>query len=271
MACTSAPSTQTPGPSGSDLPRSVPLKADPSVQLKLLDVQELDSRLDALRHQLATIPEAVALAELQRGRSDVDDAARDARIEVADLTEEQKRADADVEQVKARRVRDQGMVDSGSISDPKALQRMLGELESLQRRISDLEDVEIEVMERLEAAQAELDNRTAALEKIDTEAAALEEVRAQKAEALQADGRAVTADRAAAIVGLPDDLMGLYEKLRASKGGVGAAMLHRKECQGCHITINAADLAVIVAKPVDEVVRCEECDRILVRTSESGL
>ncbi len=86
---------------------------------------------------------------------------------VDDLTAEQKRADADVEQVKARRVRDQGMIDAGSIADPKALQRMLGELESLQRRISDLEDVEIEVMERLETAQADLVERAAELEQLD--------------------------------------------------------------------------------------------------------
>lgn len=234
-------------------------------------MQELDARLDVLRHQLATIPEAIALAELTRGRADVDDAARDARIEVADLTEEQKRADADVEQVKARRVRDQGMIDSGSISDPKALQRMLGELESLQRRISDLEDVEIDVMERLENAQNELDTRTAALEKIDREAEALEQVRAQKAADLEKELAEVSSDRVAAAVGMPEDLMTLYEKLRSSKGGVGAAALRRKECEGCRITINASDLAVIAGKPEDEVVRCEECDRILVRTSESGL
>jgi hypothetical protein len=239
--------------------------------LKLLDVQVLDTRLDALRHQLATIPEAVALAELERGRSDVDDAARDARIAVADLTEEQKRADADVEQVKARRVRDQGMIDAGSISDPKALQRMLGELESLQRRISDLEDVEIDVMERVEAAQTELTDREAALAKIDAESEGLEHTRADRAAALEADLSGVVAERATAADGMPADLMALYEKLRASKGGTGAAALRRRECEGCRLTLNASDLAVIAAKPEDEVVRCEECDRILVRTSESGL
>lgn len=234
-------------------------------------MQELDSRLDALRHQLATIPEAIALAELKRGRSDVDDAARDARIEVADLSAEQKRADADVESVKARRVRDQTMVDSGSIADPKALQRMLGELESLQRRIADLEDVELDVMERLEAAQSELDSRTAALEKIDAEAAELEVRRAAKAAELEQALAAAASERAAAADGLQADLMALYEKLRVNKGGVGAAALRRRECEGCRIVLNASDLAVIAAKPEDDVVRCEECDRILVRTHESGM
>ncbi len=239
--------------------------------MKLLDVQELDARIDALRHQLGSIPEATALAELQRGRSDVDDAARDLRIEVADLTEEQTRADADVEQVKARRVRDQGMIDAGSISDPKALQRMLGELESLQRRISDLEDTEIEVMEKLENAQSSLAERDAALAKIDSEAEALERTRAQKSAEIEAELLTVAEERTATATGMPEDLIALYEKLRGKNGGVGAAALRRRECEGCRLTLNASDLAVIAAKPADEVVRCEECDRILVRTSESGI
>ncbi|MFL6107895.1 MAG: zinc ribbon domain-containing protein [Marmoricola sp.] len=247
------------------------MKADPAVQIRLLDVQELDSKLDSVRHRLSSIPEATALAELTRGRSDVDDASRDARILVADLTEEQARADADVEQVKARRERDQGMIDAGSIADPKALERMLGELESLARRISDLEDVEIDVMERLENAQADLEHRTAALEKIDREAAELERTRAQKASDLEADLAKLAAQRQESVQGMPEDLMSLYEKLRTSKGGVGAAALHRKECQGCRLTLNASDLSVIAGKPADEVIRCEECDRILVRTPESGL
>lgn len=239
--------------------------------MKLLDVQELDALIDALRHQLGSIPEATALAELKRGRSDVDDAARDLRIEVADLTEEQARADADVEQVKARRARDQGMIDAGSIADPKALQRMLGELESLQRRISDLEDTEIEVMEKLENAQTALDERDAALAKIDREAEALEHTRAHKAADIEAELVKVADERKATATGMPEELMALYEKLRGKNGGVGAAALRRRECEGCRLTLNASDLAVIAAKPTDEVVRCEECDRILVRTSESGI
>jgi uncharacterized protein len=239
--------------------------------LKLLDVQELDSRLDSLTHQLATIPEAVQLAELATRRADVDGMMRDLRVEVDDLTAEQKRADADVEQVKARRVRDQGMVDAGSIADPKALQRMLGELESLQRRIGALEDVEIEVMERLETAQADLDERLRELDEIDARVTALETARAEKAGDLGRSLDEVAAERTTLALDVPDDLVALYTKLRDQKGGVGAAALRRRECTGCRLTLNPSDLAAIAAAPTDEVLRCEECSRILVRTGESGL
>ena len=95
------------------------MKADPSVQLELLDVQELDSRIDTLNHQLGAIPEAATRRELSARRTVVQNAVRDLRVEVDDLTAEQKRADADVEQVKTRRTRDQGMVDAGEVKDPQ--------------------------------------------------------------------------------------------------------------------------------------------------------
>ena len=40
---------------------------------------------------------------------------------------------------------------------------------------------------------------------------------------------------------------------------------------GCRLTLNASDLGIIAKAPADEVMRCEECNRILVRTGESGL
>jgi len=192
-------------------------------------------------------------------------------VQVDDITAEQRRADADVEQVKSRQVRDQAMVDAGQIKDPKALERMLGELESLRRRISDLEDVEIEVMERLEDAQVSLDRHVAELADLETERSSVQAAYEKTSADLQAQLAAVQDERRTTSSGMPEDLMALYEKLRGQKGGVGAAALRRRECGGCRLTLNASDLGIIAKLPSDEVVRCEECNRILVRTGESGL
>jgi predicted nucleic acid-binding Zn-ribbon protein len=190
---------------------------------------------------------------------------------VNDLTAEQRRADADVEQVKTRRERDQGMVDTGQIKDPKALERMLGELQSLHRRISSLEDTELEVMERLETVQTSLDQRSAEMAAMEGEEAELRAAFEQTEGGLQSELTAVQAERTATASGMPQDLLALYEKLRAQKGGVGAAALRRRECEGCRLTLNASDRGIIAKAPADEVIRCEECNRILVRTGESGL
>ena len=65
--------------------------------------------------------------------------------------------------------------------------------------------------------------------------------------------------------------LALYDRLRESKGGVAAALLRARRCAGCNLDLDHAEVATIRAAADDEVIRCDDCSRILVRTSESGL
>jgi uncharacterized protein len=223
-----------------------------------------------LRHQLDSLPEVVEIAGLTSNRTELVNQARDAQILVDDLTAEQNKADADVEQVKTRRERDRSRIDAGLITNPKDLERMQHELLSLERRITSLEDTELEVMERLEEAQNTLDSLSALLASTDERLTALAKIRDEKAADLEVSLSALVAERSQAVAGMPEDLMKLYEHLRVQRG-VGAAPLQARQCGGCQLTLNSMDLAAIAKAPSDEVLRCEECSRILVRTSESGL
>ena len=69
----------------------------------------------------------------------------------------------------------------------------------------------------------------------------------------------------------PPELLAFYDRLRAQHGGVGAAALRQGRCEGCRLSFSTSDLNAIRAAAPDEVLRCEECRRILVRTAESGL
>lgn len=247
------------------------MKADPFAQLALLDLQELDSRADQLRHQRESLPQLAEIAELSRTRAGLLDTRRTAAIAVEDLTAEQEKVDADVELVKARRTRDQQRMDQGLIGNPKDLERMTHELESLERRISALEDDELEVMERLEDAQSTLGSLTAQLEATDNRLAVLASARDDRFAEIDEALAALVAERDPAARALPTDLVALYERLRAQKGGVGAAALRARECGGCRLTLDNAELAEIKSAATDEVIRCEQCQRILVRTAESGL
>jgi predicted nucleic acid-binding Zn-ribbon protein len=236
-----------------------------------LDVQELDSRLDLLRHRLANLPEAQELAATLEERGDLQDRARDARILVDDLTREQRKAEADVEQVRTRRKRDQDRMDQGLVTSPKDLSRMQQEMVSLERRISDLEDTQLEVMERVEAAANQLTELEASLAEKDQRVEQLTARRDDRVGDIDAELAGLEQQRKQAADGLPDGLMTLYGRLREQKGGVGAAALRARRCTGCNMNLTAADLGAIAKAPTDEVLRCEECDRILVRTSESGI
>ena len=195
---------------------------------------------------------------------------RDARIVVDDLTVEQAKADREVEQVRTRRERDRNRMDTGQVTNPKDLERMQHELVSLERRITSLEDAELEVMEALEEAQQVLDGLGIRAEDIDARLGELVTRRDEKQAAIDASLTEVTSARGPAVEGMPDDLMALYERLREQKG-VGAALLRGRQCGGCNMTLDASELSRIRGRRADEVVRCEECQRILVRTDESGL
>ena len=246
------------------------MKADPTHQLALLDVAELDRRLAQLRHQRSNLPEAAEISTLEAERTELTDRVRDARIVVDDLTVEQARADREVEQVKARRERDRTRMDTGQITNPKDLERMQHELVSLERRISTLEDAELEVMEKLEEAQQVLDGLGIRADDIDARLAELVAARDEKRAAIDRSLDEVAAARGPATEGIPDDLMALYERLREQKG-IAASLLRARQCGGCNMTLDASELSRIRSAPAEEVIRCEECQRILVRTDESGL
>ncbi len=173
--------------------------------------------------------------------------------------------------MKTRRTRDRERMDAGLVTNPKDLQHMQQELVSLDRRISELEDAELEVMEQLETAQAELDELTGRSGELDARVAELAAARDKRAAEIDEQAAQVTAERKVTADGVPGDLLALYTKIRDQKGGVGAAALRARRCGGCSLELTAADLGAIAKAPTDEVLRCEECNRILVRTSESGI
>lgn len=190
---------------------------------------------------------------------------------VDDLVAEQEKIDADVEAVKARRQRDRDRMDRGVISNPKDLERMTHEMVSLERRISTLEDDELEVMEKVEEAQAGLESLASRIAATDIRLADLAASRAAKTAEIEAELTSLGERRGPLASELPADLVALYDRLRAAKAGIGAALLRARECGGCRLSLDAAELAAIRVAALDEVIRCEQCQRILVRTEESGV
>ena len=247
------------------------MNASPEDQLRLLDVQELDSTLDRLEHRRTTLPELAEIDTLTERATSLGDEIVMAETEDSDLGREQAKVDTDVEQVRARMTRDQQRLDSGAVTNPKDLERLQHELVSLERRISDLEDAELDVMERLEATQTALAELQAQVTSTEGRAAELTEARDKRVAQIREEAERVARERAAAVQGMPEDLLALYERLREQKGGIGAALLRARQCEGCRMQLDNAVLASIAKQPSDEVVRCEECSRILVRTGESGL
>lgn len=238
----------------------------------MLDLADLDFRLDRLAHRRDTLPETATLAVLTRRQAQVADLLVAAQTEDSDVGREQLKAEADVEAVRSRAVRDQQRLDAGQVSSAKELESLSHEIVSLARRQAELEDTVLEIMERREAAQTRAAELTA---ERDTLAADLVTVRAARDAALaeiESESATLGGERATLAGGLSGEFVALYDKIRAATtGGVGAAALRRGSCEGCRMQLSTTDLSVIKAAPEDLVIRCEECRRILVRVADSGL
>lgn len=246
------------------------MKADTSRQWRLLDLQKLDTRLDQIAHRESTLPLTAQVEQAQVQMRTADEEAVLARTALSDIDREITRADVDVQQVRDRAARNQSRLDAGQGS-PKDLQALQHELAALARRQSDLEDVELEVMERAEELRVTHDRRATELETARTALADLTQERDAELGELTSERDRVTADRANVAAGVGQDLLDLYTKIRKQRGGVGAAALGQRRCGGCGLEIDQSELSRIRGAADDEVLRHDECGRILVRTAESGL
>lgn len=246
------------------------MKADPDAQRRLLDLQAIDTGLAQLAHRRRNLPELAEVERLQREVSALDDQRVRAQVTVDDLDRDIARVERDVEQVRARKEKDQARLDLGS-GPARELEALQHEMVSLQRRQSELEDGELELMEKREQAQTVLDEVEERLATGRQQLAETERRRDETLAGLTRDEEFRRSGRGPLIADLPADLVALYEKIREQSGGVGAALLRAGRCEGCRLELSGSERARVKAAPPDEVVRCDECRRILVRTAESGL
>jgi hypothetical protein len=245
------------------------VKADPESQRRLLDVQAIDTSLAQLAHRRKTLPELADLDRLARELSALDDERIRAQVAVDDLDRDIARMEKDVDQVRVRAERDRTRLDAGT-GPGKELEALQHELATLSRRQGELEDAELELMEQRESAQATLDGAAERLGATRTLRAETEARRDQTLSELDKDRDWKTSSRMPLVADLPADLVQLYEKVRESTG-MGAAMLRAGRCEGCRLELSGSERARVRAAEPNEVIQCEECRRILVRTNESGL
>ncbi|MCT2590168.1 C4-type zinc ribbon domain-containing protein [Streptomyces sp. N2-109] len=247
------------------------MNAAPADQIRLLDVQDLDTRLAQLAHRRRNLPEHEEIQTLEADLNQLRDLLVAAQTEESDTAREQKKAEQDVDQVRQRAARDQQRLDSGMVTNPKDLESLQSEIASLAKRQGDLEDVVLEVMERRESAQERAAELTERVESVQARADDALVRRDAVLTELDAESGTLAKERGIVSASLPADLLKLYEKIREQQGGVGAAKLFQRRCEGCRLELNITEVNDVRAAAADTVLRCENCRRILVRTPESGL
>jgi predicted nucleic acid-binding Zn-ribbon protein len=245
------------------------MKADPQTQEDLLEVRVIDHRLAQLAKEARTSDLKAQATQTRAAVVAAEEALVDTRTVIKDLEREIARAESDVETVRARVRRDQQTLDSGAAS-AKHLTDIQHELASLARRQAELEDVELAIMERLEEAASGLQSAEDRLVETRTRAEEAGAAWDRREHEIATETAALELRRTEVVAALPADLVALYEKIR-DRSGIGAALLRQGRCGSCQLVLSSADLDRVRAAAPDDVVRCDECGAIMVRTAESGL
>jgi predicted nucleic acid-binding Zn-ribbon protein len=230
----------------------------------LLAVQELDLSLDQLRHRRAHLPQREQLAGLDERRKKLQSELTQVEAARGELGQRQARAEAELAATEERSGQINARLYGGGVSASRDLQAMSAELEQLKSRASALEDSVLEILETSEPLDARSADLEQSLQQLAGEGQELVSQLAENEQQIDSEIAAVSARRAEAVAAVPEGLLATYERLRARLGGVGVARLVGNRCDGCHLSLSAAELDRVRHLPEGEVYACEQCSRILV-------
>jgi predicted nucleic acid-binding Zn-ribbon protein len=245
------------------------VKADPAVQRRLLDLAEVDAELSRLAHRRRTLPEHAELTTAEEAVRAGKDKLVEAETAAGDLDRDIRRIERDVESVRARTERDNQLL-SGAGIGAKQANDLQHELETLARRQGVLEDEQLEVMEQREALGVDVEHSRGVLAAAERELTAIAERRDTALADIDASEAGRRRAREEVVATLPADVLAVYERRREQRG-TGAALLVSRRCQACRLELDRTAISELKAAPADELVHCEECGVILVRTEGSGL
>ena len=232
---------------------------------QLLVVQVHDTAIDRLTHSLTTLPEFAALTALDDEQAYLVAERALVAEQRHQVEREQKRHEDEAGLVTARIDKENLRLYDGSVTGHKELTSIQDELTTLNRRRAEFEDQVLEAMEAgepLDAALGEFDDKLASVETRREQAT--ESLAASQA-SIKAEIESEQAQRVEAVAPIAPALVEVYEQTRADCGGVGICKLIDKTCQGCHLSLPAVEYDRIRKESDEAIVRCGECNRILVR------
>ncbi|WP_132991621.1 zinc ribbon domain-containing protein [Gordonia zhaorongruii] len=245
------------------------MKASAAQQRLLLDLAELDAEVAKTAHSRKNLPEDAELAELATQLETAREDVSSSRSAVDDLKTVYDKVDKELTGMTEHAARDKAAIEAGSVGH-KAIGELQHELDTLIRRQEALEGEMLELMEQQEATAVEADRSEAALLTLtekELEAAGRRDASAAKVDERVAD---LNERRAALALTIDSELVSIYEGLR-SRGQVGAGLVQARRCGACRMELDPRSLSRIAAADEDEVLRCEECGAVMVRTAHSGL
>lgn len=239
------------------------MKATPEDQAKLLDLQALDKTIAGLKHELATLPAAQKVKEIEATEKQLQTEIALATSKKKDLMRAQKDAEAEVDKVQQRAKSQRQRLDSGEAS-PREMERIQEELAQLATRQGDLEDKALEAMDAMDDATERLQTLENKQDSMVQQKATAQEQATHEAQEITDKQQSAQSERKALADSLPPGLLAEYEECRRSSG-IGAVEVQGTRSIGVQLAFSMVEISRIETAPADEVIISEDHDVILVR------
>ena len=235
-------------------------------QIRLLELQGLDSKLGQLRHARQNDPTIGIAKEYEKRLAALRRSMVAAQTATSDLQRETDKVQSFIDEATDRIARNQAKIDAGELNHKDAM-AISEEMSSLVKRVGVLEEDLLEVLERQEACLATEGQVDEAVKAMMLALSEAETSRDQALANIVTEGRAVVGERDKLVGQIVPGLVKRYEGIRARVGS-GAARYWGGKCEGCGLVLPPSEQEAVAKAGPDQVVTCEECGRILVRVPQ---
>jgi len=226
---------------------------------KLLDLQNVDVRLNEVRARLAAFPKKLADADARAASAKAElDQSKAAQLA---SFKDRKKYELDVEQFKerVRKYRDQ----TSQVKTNEAYKALQHEVQMAEAEIAKAEDRLLEQMVAGEEYDHRIKNAESSLKEVEAV------VRVQRS-TIEADKAAaekslaeLTAERAGIVGAIPENLLDHYERIAKKHNGVALAEVRDEKCGACGMRIRPHVFQEMRRLGSEEMFHCETCTRII--------
>jgi predicted nucleic acid-binding Zn-ribbon protein len=232
----------------------------------LLELQSVDTRLQAVRARLAGVPKRSADAEkyVTAAKAELD-TSKAAQVAVV---RDRKKYELDVEQWKerVRKYKDQ----TSQVKTNEAFKALQHEVDNGEKQITNAEDRLLEQM----VAGEQYERQIKASEKLVKEAEEVARVERAKIETekkeAERDLAQLNGDREHAVAEIPEDMMDHYDRIMKKHDNMALAEVREEKCSACGMRMRPQVIQAMRRSTADELFHCETCTRILYYTEPTA-
>lgn len=224
---------------------------------QLIDVQEIDRRIQMLEDETRRLPLEIELAG--RALAQAQQEVEEFKSAVAEMEKKRRVMEREVDQAREELTKKRHKLHD--VKSNKEYSAMQAEIAHAEHQISDKEDEVLQVLIEIDECNEEYRVRTKALADLERQCRLEQEDKAAELERKRDELTEVRAKRERLAGMMEEPLLTLYQNVFKLRKGLAVVNVANGTCQGCHMTLPPQMVSEV--KQNDRIITCGECDRIL--------